>query len=266
MCPHCTTFVRINQNSLYKMILQSLLLFLAALLGGLAVLVIRSPSKTTFQLLLVLSGGYLFAITVLHLLPELFAMSASPKRVGLYILAGFFLQLLLELLTKGVEHGHMDAHTGSPHSVAPLPLLVALCIHAFLDGVVLHSPNSCPLHQHTAGLGGLLIGILLHKIPVSFALTSVLRELMPSKQKIIVYLVLFAVASPVGLWASHHFSHQEGSSPEGLVAFFALATGSLLHIATTIFFEASPDHHLNAAKFLASLAGATLATLFEFLL
>ena len=248
------------------MLFQSLLLFLAALLGGIAMLSIPSPSQTNFQRLLVFSGGYLFAITVLHLLPELFAMHASSQRIGLYILAGFFLQLLLELLSKGVEHGHMDPHAGHPHKMAPLSLLLALCIHAFFDGVILSSPTAAPLHQHAAGPGGLLIGILLHKIPVAFALTSVLSTLLPSKRTVIGYLVLFALASPLGLWASHYCSQQASWSTESWVALWAIVSGSFLHIATTIFFEASPGHHLNLHKFLASLAGASLAVLCEFLL
>lgn len=248
------------------MLFQSSLLFLAALLGGMAVLILPSPSQANFQRINVLSGGYLFAITVLHLLPELFAMPTSSQRIGLYLLVGFFLQLFLELMSKGVEHGHMDTHTGHAHQIAPLSLLLALFIHAFLDGVILSTPHAAPLHQHTHGPGGLLIGILLHKVPVAFALTSVLSKLMPAKRTVIVYLLVFAIASPLGFWVSHYYSQQLDSSAEHLVAVWAIAAGSFLHIATTIFFEASPGHHLNLQKFLASLVGASLAVLFEFLL
>lgn len=244
------------------MLFQSSLLFLAAFLGGMAVLILPSPSQANFQRINVLSGGYLFAITVLHLLPELFAMPTSSHRIGLYLLAGFFLQLFLELMSKGVEHGHMDTHTG--HQIVPLSLLFALFIHAFLDGVVLSTPHTT--HQHTHGTGGLLAGILLHKVPVAFALTSVLSKLIPAKRVVILYLLLFAIASPLGLGVSHYYSQQANWSAESLVAVWAIATGSFLHIATTIFFEASPGHHLNLQKFLASLVGASLAVVFEFFL
>ena len=248
------------------MLFQSSLLFLAVLLGGAAALMIPRPSQASFQWMNTLSGGYLFAITVLHLLPELFTMHASSQRIGLYLLVGFFLQLFLELLSKGVEHGHMDTPTDHTHQIVPLSLLLALFIHAFLDGVVLSKPHITSMHQHTHGPGGLLIGILLHKVPVAFALTSVLSKLIPSQRTVIVYLLLFAVASPLGLWASHHGSQQAGSSAESLVAMWSIAAGSFLYIATTIFFEASPGHHLNLQKLVASLAGASLAALFEFLL
>ena len=250
------------------MLFQSSLLFLAALLGGVAVLILPSPGQANFQRINILSGGYLFAITVLHVLPELFAMPTPSQRTGLYLLVGFFLQLFLELMSKGVEHGHIDSHTNQAHKVVPLSLLLALFIHAFLDGFILSTPHAMPMHQHTHthGPGSLLIGILLHKVPVAFAFTSVLSKAIRSHRTVLLYLLLFAIGSPLGLWASHYYSQQLGSSAEHLIAVWAIAAGSFLHIATTIFFEASPGHHLNLHKFLASLIGASLAVIFEFLL
>ncbi|MEL6606899.1 MAG: ZIP family metal transporter [Bacteroidota bacterium] len=252
------------------MLFQSSLLFLAAFLGGTAVLTIPRPSQVSFQRINVLSGGYLFAITVLHLLPELFAMPTPPQRIGLYLLAGFFLQLFLELMSKGVEHGHIDSHSEQTSKVVPLSLLVALFIHAFLDGFVLSTPHSTHMHQcthtHTHGPGGLLIGILLHKVPVAFAFTSVLNKELRSQRTVLLYLLLFAIGSPLGLWVSQYGSQYVDNSADSLVALFAIATGSFFHIATTIFFEASPGHHFNVQKFLVSLLGASLAIVFEFLL
>lgn len=253
------------------MLIQSLLLFVIPLLGGMIMLIIRRPSQANFQLFLVLSGGYLFAITVLHLLPELFAMHTSSQRIGLYILMGFFLQLLLELLSKGVEHGHISPHTDYSPQISPFSLLLALCIHTFLDGVILSSSHAGHLHadhlhHYAVGSNGLLIGILLHQIPIAVSLASVLSKLLPSQRTVIGYLMLFALASPLGLWVSYYFSHQSSWSTESWAALCGIGSGSLLHIATTIFYEASPGHQLNVYKFLASLAGAGMAVLFEFLL
>lgn len=249
------------------MLFQSSVLFLAAFLGGVAVLIIPHPSQAGFQRINVLAGSYLFAITVLHLLPELFAMPTPSQRIGLYLLAGFFLQLFLELLSKGVEHGHIDSHTNHAPQVVPASLLLALFIHAFLDGFILSTPHhgAC-VHHHTHSSGGLLLGILLHKVPVAFAFTSVLSKLMHTQRTVVLYLLLFAIASPLGLWVSHYGNQYMDSSAGILVAIWGMAAGSFLHIATTIFFEASPGHHFNLQKFLASLLGASLAVIFEILL
>ncbi|MEL6152939.1 MAG: ZIP zinc transporter [Bacteroidota bacterium] len=182
------------------MFFQALLLFLAAFLGGTVVLAIRRPSQATFQGLLVFSGGYLFAITVLHLLPDLFALHPHSSMVGLYLLVGFFLQLLLELLSKGVEHGHLydDLPASTHHQLTPWSLLLSLCIHAFLDGVILNSPHACASHAHghghAHGAGSLLLGILLHKLPVAFALASVLSQVLRKQRTVLVCLLLFALA------------------------------------------------------------------------
>jgi zinc and cadmium transporter len=248
------------------MLLQTLLLFLAASVGGLAVLIIRRPSPAVFNLLLMFSGGYLFSITFLHLLPELFMLHTDARLLGLYILIGFFLQLLLELFSKGTEHGHMHEVNQEAHQlpISPLTLMVALCIHAFLDGVVLSSPTSHLHHDH--GTNGLLIGVLLHKVPEAFALASILRKLIRSQRMVIVCLLIFAVASPFGLWISDYCSQQQLLSGQGSLALWGIVSGSFVHITTTIFFEANPGHHLNIRKFMVSLAGAGLAFVCEFLL
>lgn len=249
------------------MLFQSLLLFLSVVLGGLVVFLIRKPSPGLFKILLIFSGGYLFAITVLHILPDIFALYPSSKVVGLYILIGFFFQLLLEFFSKGVEHGHMYTthQEGQQHNIAPMTLLLALCIHAFLDGVILSTPTAVHPHHHAHGTSGLLLGVILHKIPVAFALTSVLTKLTARRSTVILYLMLFALASPIGLWCSNYCNQQHWLSDQSLLALMAIVGGNFLHIATTIFFESSPSHHLNAHKFVASLTGASLAVLLEFL-
>jgi zinc and cadmium transporter len=248
------------------MIVQSLLLFLAASLGGIVVLIIRRPSTAVFNLLLMFSGGYLFSITFLHLLPELFMLHDNTRLLGLYILIGFFLQLLLGCFSKGAEHGHMhEAHQEEPQlPISPLTLMIALCIHAFLDGVILSSPTSHLHHDH--GTNGLLIGVLLHKVPEAFALASILRKLISRQRIVIVCLFIFAIASPFGLWISDYCSQQQLLSGQGSLALWGIVSGSFAHVTTTIFFESNPSHHLNIRKFMVSLAGASLAFVCEFLL
>ena len=53
--------------------------------------------------LLAFSGAYLFTLTITHILPEaLQLLPEHPERVGYWVLAGFFGQLLLEVLSQGV--------------------------------------------------------------------------------------------------------------------------------------------------------------------
>ena len=56
--------------------------------------------------LLAFSGAYLFTLTVTHLLPEAWQLvPGQGPRVGYWVLAGFFGQVLLEVFSQGIEHG-----------------------------------------------------------------------------------------------------------------------------------------------------------------
>ena len=249
------------------MLLQSVLLFLSALLGGMGVLVMPKLKPATFKLVLVFAGSYLFSITVLHLLPDLFSFHPLTTRVGFYVLIGFFLQLFLGFFSKGVEHGHMyEAQQEDQHrSLSPLALFTSLCIHAFLDGVILSNTISAHLH-HTHTTNRLLVGIILHKASECFALVSVLSGLMHKKKIITLYLLFFSLTSPLGLWISRYCTQQCLLTKEGFIALAAIASGNFLHISTTIFFESSPHHRFSSQRLIASLAGAGLVVLLEYLL
>ena len=245
------------------MLIQSLLLFLSAALGSLAVFAIRRPSPIFFKRLLIFAGGYLFAITFLHILPELFMLHANARMAGLYVLVGFFLQLFLELFSKGIEHGHLyeTDQEEHQHAIVPWTLMAALSVHAFSDGIILNDP-SVHLHHHH-GANTLLIGILLHKVPESFALASILIKLINSRSKVLVYLFIFALAAPLGLLGSSYVSQQQWLPAQFSLALWGIVSGSLVHIATTIFFEANPSHHTNNHKFIAGLIGAVLGAVCE---
>lgn len=264
---HCATFAIRNLKS-FQMFSQALLLFFAAALGGSSLLIIRNPRPAFLKLFLIFSGGYLFSITFLHILPDLFALHTDARLAGLYILIGFFLQLLLEFFSKGVEHGHGYEAQLEEHQrgVSPLTLMAAFLLHAFLDGVILSSPSTAHGHHHGHGANGLLIGILLHKIPESFVLTSILSKITSRKRTMIVCLLIFALASPMGLLGVGYFDQQQLLSGHGSLALWGIVSGSFVHIASTILAEASPCHRPNVRNFIASLLGAGLAVICEFVL
>ena len=95
------------------MLLNVLILFFSTLLAGLVALIIPKINSKYFYLGLVFSGAFLFSITIVHLLPELFSDRSSPGWIGLLVLLGFFMQLLLDFFTSGVEHGHL--HLADEH-------------------------------------------------------------------------------------------------------------------------------------------------------
>lgn len=216
------------------------------------------------KLPLVFAGSYLFSVTVIHILPELFHSDMNGSLLGFYVLVGFFLQLILEFFTSGVEHGHIHKHSHKG-SFAYLGLMIALCLHAFMEGTLLAHPNA--LHDHDSHDNtALLLGIVFHKMPAAFALTAVIMHDLGKKRKAVLLLLIFSLASPFGLLAGDWMADQAWVSDEQFAILFAIVSGNFLHISTTIFFESSPEHKFNFKKLAVSLLGAGLAASAELLI
>jgi len=212
---------------------------LAVFLGFMIALKINAQKKH-LDLLLAFSGGFLLAVIVLSLLPEIFR--EQNNLIGLFILLGILFQLILEFFSKGAEHGHV--HLDKKNNSFPLLLFISLSIHSFFEGF--------PTHQHT----DLLIGVLVHKIPIAIIISSFLLNSKLSKAKIVAFLVLFSLMTPLGSLVHILFEEELGNFK---IWIEALVVGILLHIASTILFETSKDHNFNYKKFISILIGMGLA-------
>lgn len=237
------------------MIVASIILFVGAVLGGLAVYLVGFQPKS-IKLPLVFAGSYLFSITIIHILPELFSLSEQPFQVGLYLLIGFYFQSFLEYFTQGVEHGHMHVHQKGSSNVY---LLIALILHSILEGALLS--HESPFHgQHESH--SLLIGILLHKAPAAYALMAICRGGKKFDWIQAMILVAFALSSPLGI----QLSGLVDFSDHFFIFFYAFVSGNFLHISTTIFVETSPDHTPRFGRITVSILGALMAAASEFIL
>jgi len=174
-------------------ILTLILLFTSVLVGAIFVEVFKPKKERNIQLLLTFSGAYLLAISLLHLLPELFKYNTT-ENIGLYIFGGFLTQILLEYFSQGIEHGHFHKS-----NVIPFSVLISLCLHAFLEGV----PLGGELEKHTHN--ALLSGIILHKLPVAIVLMTFFLQSNMKKSKAYILLLIFATMSPLGVYAGNIF-------------------------------------------------------------
>ena len=235
------------------------ILFFSAFLSGIGVFFVKRDNTQLLKLILSFSGAYLFAITVLHLIPEVYhSQSTSGEIIGLYILGGFLFQLVLEHFSQGIEHGHIHHEAGHDHKHAfPIAILISLCLHAFLEGFPLASG-----HRNE-----LVFGIAIHHIPAAFALGSLLINTKLKKQSITLFIMIFAAMTPLGFLTSKGISAGEiGNVAQYFDKIMAVVIGIFLHISTTILFESgSADHHtFNKKKMLAILCGI-LVSLANFL-
>ena len=218
-------------------------------------------AEKNIKFFLVFAGSYLFSVTVIHLIPDLFLSGLNPFNLGLYILIGFFFQKILENYSSGVEHGHVHHHEG--HGYHIIYILIALGLHSFLEGSIMtdslhdnHTTDSVYSHGSSPKI---LLGIVMHKIPAAFALMSLLILQLKNRSKALWLLVIFALSSPLGLFTSEYLTHQSILPDNYLIIFFAIVTGGFLQISTTIFIETDPHHKLDWRKLLVSLLGAGAA-------
>ena len=218
-------------------------------MGGVAIFLFKKDNSQRLKLILSFSGAYLFAITILHLIPEVY--HDGDHSIGLFVLGGFLFQILLEQFSEGIEHGHIHKHNHD-HYAFPYGIMFSLCLHAFLEGMPLAKGH----HNE------LLFGIGLHHIPASFALASVLMQNKISKKPIILLLILFSLMSPLGYLFSEGLSNGSiGDLDKYFDRIMGIVIGIFLHISTTILFESSVDHHFNIRKLVAVLAGIAIALL-----
>ncbi len=247
-------------------IFYGLSLFFAALIPGMSVIFLKKRFfKYHSEKLLVFAGTYIFSITLVHLLPEIFSNAENPAKMGLFVLTGFFMQIFIDFLTSGVEHGHIHLQHQEHKHLSPLLLMTGLTLHAIMDGSVLAQPAAGTVSGISDQQTGLLFGIILHKIPAATVLMVVLMWTVRKKTLLVIFLLIFSIASPFGLWAGEVLSRSNAFGSETFLIILALVSGNFLHISTSIFMESGSEQKYDFKKILAGISGIILALLSEFL-
>jgi zinc transporter ZupT len=207
------------------------------------------------------------------------------------------MQFILEKFSAGIEHGHLHHETNhqcdhplhaeqSPSSYEKIQpattghinqvfenktstkpwlakarswgLMISLSIHGLIEGIPLAGETGTHNNEEMA-LTPLLLGILLHKAPTTFALAALLLRQQIHPLKLWVAICWVASCTPLGLWIGQGLGQTGEGNLEILHALMALATGSFLQIASTILFESSHHHKFNWLQMSGALMGAYLA-------
>jgi zinc transporter ZupT len=218
-----------------------LLPLLSVLLGYFIALFLKPKNKTNLKLLLAFSGSFLLSLTVMHLLPEVY--ESGNHNIGIFIMMGILFQIILEFFSKGAEHGHVHGHD-KMHQI-PWLLFISLCIHAFLEGF--------PVSHHN----DLALGIAIHHLPIAIILTSFFVSSSLNKKAIFLFMLTFAIMTPLGTIVSDFLPQLNDYYTE----ITAVVIGILFHISSTIIFESSEGHKFNIAKVSMIVIGIVLAFL-----
>ncbi|KFD40170.1 zinc/iron permease [Schleiferia thermophila str. Yellowstone] len=232
------------------MIVNISVLFLSTFGGAWLARLFVSGKEYALKVLLAFSGSFLLAITALHILPDIFLESGHNHSIGIFILMGILLQIVLEFFTQGIEHGHLHHHNGLAHHQMLSPAAVGgLYLHSFLE--------SLPLGvQWLNESGGILFwGIVLHHLPVGIILYTMFKAIGMKRQKILLFLGLFALSSPAGALTGFFVPIFR----DIYLYLLAIVAGIFMHISTTIIFETNHNHRFNLMKVISFILAVILA-------
>lgn len=215
---------------------------ISVLIGVLLAQVIASKNNG-FKYLLTFSGAFLFSLLFVEMLPHCY--HELGMKAGFYILAGFLLQLILDYLITGIEHG--DSHIYGTNKLGLVLASLGLFIHAFVEGMALSDPDTLAL----------VYGIALHKIPIAMIIYTLLKSMDLSVSKITFLMLIFALISPLGYLAVEqlHISHHS------MIKILCLVIGLFLHVSTTVIFDTSNQHRFDLKKFVSILVGLAVGSM-----
>ncbi len=216
-----------------------LLLFLSVVIGYLLALLFKLKEVKQISIFLAFSGAFLLSITIFELMPEVYEVPS--KTIGLYIIIGILIQLFLEFFSKGAEHGHV--HIPPKNQTYPWLLFFSLSIHALFEGFPISEDNN------------LMIGIIVHKVPIALILSVFFIKANYSKTITILFMFFFALMTPLGNWISNNFELLEMYKTQ----ITAITIGIFLHVSTTILFESSKNHKFNLSKMSAVVIAIVIA-------
>lgn len=255
------------------MFLTAFIFLVTTLLGGGAFVLLGQRGVGNLRYILSFGGAFIIGMCFLHLVPEAFG---ATELAGIFVLVGFLLQGALEYMSQGIEHGHFHAHEHDENcedptrrSRLPWMALISLSLHAALESMpVVGSYEHHVGHVHgPLALDiidwGLVTGLVLHKVPVSMVLMAMMVESHVPRRQAWWGLVIFGLAPLAGMASFGGLLHW---LPSNLLVTFpgmmqAMVVGILLHIGTTVLFEAGEGHAFNKKKFLATCLGLGLGVL-----
>jgi zinc and cadmium transporter len=189
-----------------------------SLIGGFLPL-LQELSQKALALLLSFSAGVLLGAVFFHMLPETGKVLSDD--VGWPILAGFLLIFVMErfVFVHACEEFECDIHQMG------IPAFLGISLHSLLDGFALGAGLILPQ------LGPVvLLAVIIHKMPDSMSLSSILLSAGWTRRKVALLNLLFSLTTPVGALIAYLFFRS--LSEENIAVALGISAGTFLAIAT----------------------------------
>ena len=189
-----------------------------SLVGGFLPL-LRELSQRALALLLSFSAGVLLGAVFFHMLPE--TSRVLNEATGWPILAGF---LLIFVMERFVFVHACEEHACDIHQIG-IPAFLGISLHSLLDGIALGAGLILPQ------LGPVvLLAVIIHKMPDSMSISSILLSAGWERRKISWLNFLFSLTTPLGALIA--YLSFRSLSPEYVAVAIGISAGTFLAIAT----------------------------------
>jgi len=189
-----------------------------SLVGGFLPL-LREMSQRALALLLSFSAGVLLGAVFFHMLPE--TGKVLNEAMGWPILAGF---LLIFVMERFVFVHACEEHACDIHQMG-IPAFLGISLHSLLDGIALGAGLLLPQ------LGPVvLLAVIIHKMPDSMSISSILLSAGWDRRKISWLNLLFSLTTPIGALIAYLFFRS--LSPANVAVAIGVSAGTFLAIAT----------------------------------
>jgi zinc transporter ZupT len=203
-----------------------LFLFSALAMAGAVAGVYMSSVPDVSRRIVPISGAVLLVISLLLVLPELverFGLSTGSALMLAGVAAIWATDRFIHPVCPACSHTHdHDACSTRLHGFAT-PLIIAALLHSVFDGWVMVAGDP------RDGIGGALAaGVLVHKIPESFAYGVILRAAMRSRQLALGWALGAQAATIVGALLALSLAPVLGST--WISVLLALGGGMFLYL------------------------------------
>lgn len=179
------------------------------------------------------AAGVLLTVSLLHILPEAYAMNS---RAPIFVLIGFLgLYISNRILDRHRFHGHDEVKV----SLGIVPM-IGIGIHSFLDGVIYSVTFNVSIFTGVLAA----IGLVLHEFPEGIVTFLLLERGGFSRKKAVIWsLIAAAFSTPLGTLISYPFINAIDPSILGLM--LAFSAGALLYVAATHLLPAIEEENRN---------------------
>jgi zinc transporter ZupT len=212
----------------YVVLLIFSAIILAVSLAGAYIPQIKKMNSRQIHLMVALSAGIFLGILFFMLLPDMFEAAHDGMNVVPWIVGGFLVVLLIDVILKKMHMNTCPCEDCTDkdhgHKLTSFSAFAGLAIHAAVDGMII----SIALGEGD-GLAMLaLVGISLHKFADLFALSSTFKLTSISKKNVTIYLIIFALITPVAAFASMPLV--DILEDVNIFAPIAIATGTFMYV------------------------------------